>query len=120
MDNEMLRIETAASGRQRLIRLVGEVDLSVSGRLVEALREAIGRPDVAEVDVDLHELRFIDAAGVRALMSAADLATVRGVTLHVSRGRGIVDTVLRVTGVADRLGVPTSAVEDSPATLRDP
>jgi anti-anti-sigma factor len=120
MIKKILEIETTAYGSLWRVRLVGEIDMSVTAQLADALRASISQPDVVEVDVDLHELRFLDATGIRALLSAADLATVNGITLHVSGCSGLVETVLRVTGVADRLGIPViKQDETSRLTPRD-
>lgn len=65
----LLRIEPLADGRAGF-RLAGELDLSGAGLLAEAVREleAAG----ADAHLDLSRLRFIDVAGARLLVQAAD------------------------------------------------
>jgi anti-anti-sigma factor len=121
MINNILEIEMTArgGGGSWQVRLIGEVDVSVSARLADALRASITQPGVVEVDVDLHELRFLDACGISTLPSALDLATVTGFTQHVSGCSGLADTVLRLTGVAERLGMPVIPDETAAIMQRD-
>ncbi|MBO0826622.1 MAG: ANTAR domain-containing protein [Streptosporangiales bacterium] len=65
----LLRIDALGDGRPGL-RIAGELDLSGRGSLAEALRdlEALG----SDAHLDLSELRFIDVAGARLLVQAAD------------------------------------------------
>jgi len=89
----------------RWMRVAGEIDIAGRSVLAEALRAAIAGTGVAEVVIDLSELRFIDAGGVRVLFDAARLARAGGVGLRVRGLTGIVETVLHLTGAAELLGV---------------
>jgi anti-anti-sigma factor len=56
----------AVQGADGVIRLAGDVDLSCSRELQEVLSH-LGARAQGELEVDLHELAFIDVAGTRAL-----------------------------------------------------
>jgi len=109
-------LSDAADGSCR-VRVAGEVDIAVQAQLAAALHRAIFDHAARRILVDLANLQFIDAAGVRVLSNAAADATARGVTLVVRNCLPLVDTVLRVTGLAERLGLSGTPVESrQPAT----
>ena len=80
----------------------GEVDLAtydeVSRLLHEHLEVAYG-----DLRIDLSEVTFFSAAGVRALLEAADVARRRGVVLRIDRLSRSAAMVLSASGAWDRL-----------------
>jgi anti-anti-sigma regulatory factor len=54
------------------IRLVGEVDSSTIGRLEQALEEMMSTPQGDEITLEMDELSFINVAGARAVVRAAE------------------------------------------------
>jgi anti-anti-sigma regulatory factor len=56
----------------RGMKVIGTVDDTTVGGLVQALNEAVGWPDEV-IHLDLGELQFIDVAGVRAIVRLAEL-----------------------------------------------
>ncbi|MFC4906673.1 STAS domain-containing protein [Actinomadura gamaensis] len=112
--------QVSRRGRHLLVALAGEVDASNSRRLTrrlillvdQAARESAARGSqgrgigpVALV-VDLAGLRFLDAAGISSLVTAANAAQELGVAYAVAGARGRVARVLEaggLTGVASWL-----------------
>jgi len=82
--------------------LRGEVDLANYDEVSRLLHEQL---DVADGDlrVDLSEVTFFAAAGVRALLEAADVARRRGVTLRIDPLSRSAAMVLHATGAWERL-----------------
>ena len=72
-----------------------------AARLRERLSElaAAGRPLVADLD----QVRFIDSAGLAALVGAANRADAHGGSLHVVCARPQIRQLFRLTGLDRRL-----------------
>jgi len=82
----------------------GEIDLTTAPLLEEPVHVAVSLATApAGVVVDLFEVTFLDCAGVRALLACQQAAELAGVRLTVRRARGIVATILAITGAAGRL-----------------
>ncbi|MER7008586.1 STAS domain-containing protein [Dactylosporangium sp. NPDC000555] len=82
------------------ITVRGEIDLATAGQLRDAIVAAVtdAEPDVSLV-VDLAELRFIDSAGISALLRGRRRALAAGRTFRVDGAAGLVLEVLQLTGV---------------------
>jgi anti-anti-sigma factor len=89
-----------------VVRVAGEVDLTVSAVLEQALLDAPGIPGVQAVVVDLGGLRFLDSSGVHALVKGYLAANDAGLHYTVRKANGVVARVLAITGVAEVLGTP--------------
>lgn len=100
-----VRTESDGAGRA-VVRVYGYVDLSTEEQLGAALTEALATDGVKEVVVDLAEVPFLDSSGVRALLVGRMNAMARDAVLVVRNPHHVVDQVLRVTGVAEILGLP--------------
>jgi anti-sigma B factor antagonist len=100
------KIDRERSGDGGLIlRLSGEIDLSVQEHLRAMFEEALlGRPPA--IIVDLAGLRFLDCSGVRTLLRAQREAAAYGCVLSVCNPQLVVERVLRILRVADLLGLP--------------
>jgi anti-sigma B factor antagonist len=83
------------------VTVAGEIDIATAARLRERLFElaAGGGPLVADLD----QVRFIDSAGLGALVGAAKRATAHGGSLHVVCARPKVRQLFRLTGLDRRL-----------------
>ncbi|MCD9161962.1 STAS domain-containing protein [Streptomyces albireticuli] len=89
--------ERVASGAI-IIELHGEIDILAEQELgprVDALTERFR----ADVVIDLREVAFLDASGLRLLLRARERVLERGGRLRLVRGVPRVFRVLRVTGV---------------------
>ncbi len=105
----MARFEarTATGPGRTTVTLVGECDLTVSDDLVSALLAAVRSSPL--VVVDLSELGFLDSSGVHSLITAYRAARDLNRRLYVVGPRGMVATVLDVTGVGTLLSPPAGS-----------
>ena len=87
-----------------IVTVAGEIDIATATRLRERLFElaASGRPLVADLD----QVRFIDSAGLSALVGAANRAAAHGGSLHVVCARPQIRQLFRLTGLDRRLVPP--------------
>jgi anti-anti-sigma factor len=99
-----VRAEAAEDGVV-VVRVAGEVDLTVTGVLEQALLDAPKVGAAHAVVVDLDELRFLDSSGVHALVKGYLAARDAGLPYTVRNANGVVARVLEITGVADTLGL---------------
>ncbi len=89
-----------------VVRVAGEVDLTVTEELEQSLIAALRLPGARRVVVDLADLRFLDSSGVHALVKGYLAAMDAGLPYLVRSANGMVDRVLRLTGVAEAFGMP--------------
>jgi len=78
------------------LRLIGEMDLVTAPHLVESVRSLRG-PDMQHVRLDLTQLTFVDAAGLRALVQARMLVHGRGGQLTLRGARPLLRRMLEIT-----------------------
>ncbi|WP_436535909.1 STAS domain-containing protein [Actinoplanes sp. HUAS TT8] len=83
--------------------LAGEFDMSIGDALAGVLVAAAGRPDVTRVLVDLERTLLIDSHAVAGLVRGYEVATAAQREFVVINGRGMVQQVLDVTGLAEVL-----------------
>ena len=89
--------------RSEHIRVTGELDLSVIG-VVDREMERAEATDARRIVLDLDELEFMDASGVRLLLHLRERSQANGRRLRITRaGAPQVQRVLEVTGVGDLL-----------------
>lgn len=94
------------------LRPAGEVDMATADSLDAAVADALARPGLREIVVDLADVRFLDSSGVRVLVRGAVAARERGATLRVTDPQPMVARVLRITAVGPMLGLPDTAGPD--------
>ena len=92
----------SASGPPRLM-LVGELDLVTVDQARAAISDA--QDEMAEVICDLGDVFFIDIAGLRILLDAADRARRTGGRLTIASCPAIVPRMLEALGVRDALEI---------------
>ena len=80
----------------------GEVDLATYDEVSRLLHEHLEVAD-GDLRIDLSEVTFFSAAGVRALLEASDVARRFGVTLRIDPLSRSAAMVLLATGAWDRL-----------------
>ncbi|WP_155373424.1 STAS domain-containing protein [Catellatospora vulcania] len=85
------------------ITLAGEFDLAneqaLTSWLVDAIQAGPGRP----VEVDMHDVGFIDSSGIRVLLQAHAEAARLGGSFRLARASGTVREVLEIVAVYDFL-----------------
>ncbi len=90
------------------MRLLGELDISNASRLEEDLRRL--EADAPRLLVlDLSRLEFMDSTGLRLLIGADSRARQGGRRFVLIRGNEMVQRVLRVTGLDERLDIVDDA-----------
>jgi anti-anti-sigma factor len=86
------------------VTLLGELDISTASRLEEDLRRVeAGSPQL--LVLDLSKLAFMDSTGLRLLIGADGRARAAGRRLVLIRGNEMVQRVLRVTRLDERLEI---------------
>jgi anti-sigma B factor antagonist len=98
---EALTIEARHERGCAVVSVAGEIDIATAARLREGLAglAAGGCPLVADLD----QVRFIDSAGLAALVGAANRADAHGGSLHVVCARPRIRQLFRLTGLDRRL-----------------
>jgi anti-anti-sigma factor len=85
------------------VRVTGELDLAGIG-LVDREVQLAEESDAATIVLDLDELEFLDASGVRLLLHLKARSQQDGGRLRIRRATAPqVQRVLELTGVSDRL-----------------
>jgi anti-sigma B factor antagonist len=92
-----------------IVTVSGEIDIATATRLREGLVElaATGCPLVA----DLNQVRFIDSAGLSALVGTAKHAAAHGGSLHVVCARPKIRQLFRLTGLDHRIPLARTLAE---------
>ena len=104
----VLAIEAADEPDAYVIRIEGELDLAGRPDLESALADAeLSRAD--RIVVDLDGLSFIDASGLGILVAASRRAPDNGNRLSLTRGKGEVSRLFRLTMLDLKLPFTESA-----------
>jgi len=88
--------------------LAGELDLVARDSLRKAIDQAIWSERAAEIQVDLSGVTFVDSTMVGVLVRGRNAAMAAGSKLYVRNARGVVLSVLQMTGVLASLTPPAS------------
>ena len=91
---------------QHTLLLTGELDIASRPALGAALAEACTDGTTALV-LDLRKLTFMDSTGMSALLVAKKLCAEHGCDFCVIPGQARVLRVFAITGLLDRLNLPT-------------
>ena len=94
-----LSIDVSREGNDAVVKLGGELDLSTSPDLQDALAELTGEP--RRVTVDLSDLEFCDSTGLAALLGAHKTLTENGGTLELLAPNPMLVNLVRITGLDD-------------------
>lgn len=100
MNDELRPIPMKWTGTTVILTLSGELDLVVADDLDLAMRE-LADSSATRIVLDVSQLEFADAVGVRALVRARDVAAASGRTLVVTKPTPAVARVLDMTGAGD-------------------
>jgi anti-sigma B factor antagonist len=85
-------------------RLSGELDISTAQRLEDDLhRVEAEKPEL--IVLDLRDLAFMDSTGLRLLILADQRAREEGRRLAIGRGNEMIQRVLRLTRLDERLEI---------------
>jgi anti-sigma B factor antagonist len=90
---------------QATLNVSGDIDISTAEALEQAIAATIDH-GAGHVIVDLSGVRFMDSAGINALLKGRRWADDHGQQFRVTGATGIVRQVLDLTGVAVHLSGP--------------
>lgn len=109
-DVRVVEIRERTAGPRRIsVTVVGEIDHSTHALLHSALARTWEARPVA-VLVDLRQVTFLNAGGLRALLLTSRTARLRGVPLVVRSGPGRVSRLLTMVGFGQQLLCSTEDV----------
>jgi anti-anti-sigma factor len=83
------------------VRVVGELDLATAPQFAGQLRTLIESGD--EISLDLSRVRFIDLAGLRAVLDARTLARTNGKRLRIIAPSAACTRLFELTATTDLL-----------------
>lgn len=96
-------------GDAAYLRVSGEIDMATAPVLDERLRAAQSNGYTGIV-VDLKQVTFIDASGLRSLLRAAEQARQNDKSFATVKTPAIVQRLLQITGTAHLLAADSVAV----------
>ena len=103
LDEGCLTMRSTRTEAGEHIQVLGEIDLSVIGRLDREVRRAEAT-DAKTIVLDLDELEFLDVSGIRLLLDCSSRSEGDGGRLRIRRARSPhVQRVIELTGVGDVL-----------------
>jgi anti-anti-sigma factor len=85
-----------------ICRLSGDLDWQEATCLCHVIHDLL-RPEL-DVVLDLHEVAFIDAVGISALVGCLRRVRVAGGTAHISRANPRLQWILEVVGIPRLIG----------------
>ena len=107
VDDRTFAVHTESSEAVERVRVLGEIDLSVVGKLDSEMRRAEAT-DASKIELDLDQLDFVDASGVRLLLDLAQRFRRNGRRLRIRPATSPqVRRVLELTGVVEHLPLET-------------
>ncbi len=95
-------IDVEREGSIIYARLAGEMDMAVAARFNAEMADLIAQAQGATLMVDLRGLSFMDSTGIRLMLQLEAESRRDGFDLAIINGNGIVQRVLRESGV-DRI-----------------
>lgn len=94
-----LSIDVQREGDDAVVHLAGELDISTSPDLQDALAELTNAP--RRVAVDLSDLEFMDSTGLAALLGAHKALSEHGGTLELRHPSKMIVNLVQITGLDD-------------------
>ena len=94
-----LSIDVKREGDDAVVHLAGELDISTSPDLQDALAELTDKP--RRVAVDLSDLEFMDSTGLAALLGAHKALGEQGGVLELRHPNKMVVGLVQITGLDD-------------------
>jgi len=98
MATPLLTVSASRAGSSETLALAGEIDLSTSHLLVDAIDLAIDA-GATEVVLDFGEVTFVNSTGLGAMVAATKRLRQAGGDLVLCRFRGIPASALATTGL---------------------
>jgi anti-anti-sigma factor len=105
LEGRCLKLQSERINGHHEVQLQGEMDLSVIG-LVDREMQRVEATDASKIVLDLDQLEFVDAAGLRLLLSLNARSCVNGGRLCIKRTSSPqVQRMLELTGVGALLPI---------------
>jgi len=103
LDKTRFAMRSERAGGDERVHLSGEMDLSVIGSVDREVERAEDS-DAERIVLDLQELEFLDASGIRLLLHLTARSQANGARLRVTRARRPqVQRVIDLTGAGEVL-----------------
>src|SRR4051812_4945739 len=103
LDGNQFELSSERTEGSEHIRVTGEMDLAVTG-LVDREMQRAEATDASSIVLDLAQLEFLDASGVRLLLDLSARSESDGGRLQIRRSPSAqVQRVLELTGVGEVL-----------------
>jgi anti-anti-sigma factor len=96
----------------------GEVDALTAGQLQQAVVEVLRQQRPNGIEMDLHGVAFLDAAGIRALLLCQADARQVDCQITLTNPQPVVYRVLQITGLLEHLGLTGPPPADKPQARR--
>jgi anti-sigma B factor antagonist len=109
VENEF-RVEVRRTDRETVVTVSGELDLTSSAALEEAL-EQLGGSEPPSVILDLTDVDFMDSAGLAVVVRAHQRAESAGTPFALVSASAQVRRLLSVTGMDERMTVAQTPQE---------
>jgi anti-sigma B factor antagonist len=84
----------------------GEIDVETAHEVRDAIAAQLSDARPARIELDMHDVTFIDSVGISALVAAFQIASVGGVKLIVTKPSRFAHRQLWVTGLLGLFGAP--------------
>ncbi|BCY08274.1 STAS domain-containing protein [Actinoplanes sp. L3-i22] len=81
----------------------GDIDADTVGALRQVLRQTIETPGFTQLEVDMHQVAFLDSTGLGALVATRKAALARGITFRLTEFGPMVRMLLQVTHLEEVL-----------------
>jgi anti-anti-sigma factor len=104
-------VTTRTDGANTVLALTGELDLDATGRLLDAVGQALARTGAEAIELELHGLNFLDSSGLQALLTAHDEVEAAGIRFRVTTISMLAARVVDIAGLGHVLRPAT----DTPA-----
>src|SRR4051794_31508210 len=85
------------------VAVAGDLDMAAAFRLESAVEPLLAAADVPALVVDLADVRFVDSAGLGALLAIRERARDAGIPVSFARSSEPVRRILTLTGLQDVL-----------------
>ena len=96
-------VKVTTDGSATRAAIAGEFDMAATFTVEPALEQALERPGLDAITVDLSDLRFIDSTGVGVLLRIEEESRARGVSLTIVPGPREVQRVFELAGLREAL-----------------
>lgn len=104
MTDPYFSLEATRDGTTLCLKLAGDFDWAVAGRVEGALEKARDLP-LQHVIFDLSALTFIDLPGLKVILEADEQAQAGGFDVKVVRPRGLANRIFTLTRAGESLGM---------------